>query len=101
MDMKDQMKTEKEQNGQATKKGMTLENVWFASKEHGLYPYHINHDLRQSDYFYNKNYTQFHEHDFQSIVLRVSEEPEAFYLTEYDKKYYSTQELEVIEKISK
>ncbi|WP_170973137.1 hypothetical protein [Paenibacillus polymyxa] len=27
MDMKDQMKTEKEQNGQATKKGMTLENV--------------------------------------------------------------------------
>ncbi|WGT40414.1 hypothetical protein QH639_06480 [Lysinibacillus sp. 1 U-2021] len=61
-----------------------------------LYPYHINHDLRQSDY-----YTEFHEHDFQSIVLRISEEPKAFYLTEDDKKYYSTQELEVVEKISK
>lgn len=67
----------------------------------GVYPYHINHDLRQSDYFYNKNYTEFHEHDFQSILLRVSDEPKAFYLTEDDKKYYSTQELEVIEKISK
>ncbi|GEM_PF-4573374 len=66
-----------------------------------LYPYHINHNLRQSDYFYNKNYIEFHEHDFQSIVLRVSEEPKAFYLTEDDKKYYSTQELEVVEKISK
>ncbi|MFP4973821.1 DUF2538 family protein [Paenibacillus sp. CN-4] len=35
MDMGDQMKTEKEQTGQPTKKGMTLGNVWFASKEHG------------------------------------------------------------------
>jgi len=68
----------------------------------GIYPYHIHHDLRQSDHFYNKNYTAFHEHDFQSLVLRVSsEEPEAFYLTEDDQKYYSTQELETIENIKK
>ena len=67
----------------------------------GIYPYHIHHDLRQSDHFYNKNYTAFHEHDFQSLVLRVSEEPEAFYLTEDDQKYYSAQELETIENIKK
>ncbi|MEC0182318.1 DUF2538 family protein [Paenibacillus peoriae] len=35
MDMKDQMKTEKEQSGQPTQRGMTLGNVWFSSKEHG------------------------------------------------------------------
>ncbi|WP_256972595.1 DUF2538 family protein [Saccharibacillus sp. O23] len=67
----------------------------------GIYPYHIRHDLRQSDYFYNEKYTEFHEHDFESIIVRVSEEPEAFYLTEDDKKYYSAKELEAIERISK
>lgn len=64
-----------------------------------IYPYHINHESRQSDYFYNKNYIEFHEHDFYSVVLRVSEEPKAFYLTDEDKEYYSKQELEVIERI--
>lgn len=65
-----------------------------------MFPFHIDHDLRQSNHFYNKNYTEFHEHDFYSVVLRVSEEPKAFYLTEEDKGYYSKQELEMIEKIS-
>lgn len=66
-----------------------------------VFPYHINHDLRQSTYFYNKDYTEFHAHDFHDIVLRVSEEPKAFYLTEDDKEYYSKQELEIIEKIKR
>lgn len=64
-----------------------------------IFPFHIEHSLRVSNYFYNKDYAEFHEHDFQSIILRVAEEPEAFYLTDEDKKYYSTQEIEVIEKI--
>lgn len=64
-----------------------------------IFPYHINHDLRQSECFYNENCTEFHEHNFHSIVLRVAEEPKAFYLTDEDKKNYSKQELEVIEKL--
>lgn len=64
-----------------------------------VFPFHIEHPLRVSEYYYNKDYTEFHEHDFESIVLRVSEEPEAFYLTEEDKEYYSKQELDAIEKI--
>lgn len=64
-----------------------------------IFPFHINHKLRQSEYFYNKDYAEFHEHDFYSVILRVSEEPKAFYLTKEDKEYYSKQELEVIEKI--
>ena len=64
-----------------------------------VFPFHIDHELRQGGHFYNKSYTEFHEHDFHSIILRVSEEPNAFYLTEDDKEYYSRQELDVIEKI--
>ena len=64
-----------------------------------VFPFHINHELRQSEYYYNKDYTEFHTHNFYSVVLRVSEEPKAFYLTDEDKQYYSKQELEVIEKI--
>lgn len=64
-----------------------------------VFPFHIEHPLRVSEYYYNKDYTEFHEHDFESIVLRVSEEPETFYLTEEDKEYYSKQELDAIEKI--
>lgn len=64
-----------------------------------LFPFHIEHSLRQSDYFYNENYTDFHAHEFEEIVLRVYEDPRAFYLTEEDKEYYSKQELEVIEEI--
>lgn len=64
-----------------------------------IFPYHINHELKQGNCFYSEDYTEFHEHDFHSIVLSVYEEPKAFYLTENDMKYYSEQELEVIEKI--
>ena len=64
-----------------------------------VFPFHINHELRQSDYYYSNECTEFHAHDFYSIILRVSEEPNAFYLTEEDKEHYSKQELEVIEKI--
>lgn len=64
-----------------------------------VFPFHIEHHLRESDYFYNESYTQFHVHDFQSIVLRVWQDPKAFYLTDEDKEYYSKQELEVIAKL--
>ena len=62
-----------------------------------IYPFHINHDLKQGKHFYNENYIEFHTHDFQSIIIRIVEEPHAFYLTDNDKKYYSKQELEIIE----
>ena len=64
-----------------------------------VFPFHIDHQLRESDYYYNENYTEFHVHNFQSIVLRVWDDAKAFYLTDEDKQYYSKQEIEVIEKI--
>lgn len=64
-----------------------------------VFPYHINHDLKVGHHYYNEDYTEFHVHDFHSVVLRVFEEPKAFYLTAEDKEYYSKQELEVIERI--
>lgn len=64
-----------------------------------VFPYHINHGLRQSTRFYHKDYTCFHEHNFYDIVNVVNDEPKAFYLTDEDKEYYSKQELEVIETI--
>jgi len=66
-----------------------------------IFPYHINHELRQSDYFYNEKYDSFHAHDFYELVVRASEEPNAFYLTDEDKTYYSNQELTIIETIIK
>ena len=66
-----------------------------------VFPFHINHALRESSYFYNENYTEFHDHDFHSIIVKVWSDPKAFYLTEEDKEYYSKQELEVIENIQK
>lgn len=64
-----------------------------------FFPYHINHKLRQSERFYHKDYTLFHEHNFADLVKVVYDEPKAFYLTDEDKEYYSKQELEVIETI--
>ena len=64
-----------------------------------VFPYHINHDLRQSERFYHRDYAEFHEHSFNDIIYAVNDEPQAFYLTEEDKEYYSKQELEVIETI--
>lgn len=64
-----------------------------------VFPFHINHALRESNYYYNEGYTEFHAHDFHDIVLRVWDDPKAFYLTDEDKEYYSKQELEVIKAI--
>lgn len=66
-----------------------------------VYPYHIDHSLKRGNCYYNENYTEFHEHNFHSVVITVWNEPDAFYLTEEDMEYYSQQELEVIEKIQK
>lgn len=54
-----------------------------------VFPYHINHDLRQSERFYHRDYAEFHEHSFNDIIYAVNDEPQAFYLTEEDKEYYS------------
>ena len=66
-----------------------------------IFPFHINHALRESNYFYNEDYIEFHDHNFYDVVLSVWNDPKAFYLTEEDKEYYSKQELEVIEVIKK
>jgi hypothetical protein len=63
------------------------------------FPFHINHALRKSDSYYNESCTGFHEHWYHDIVRDVVKEPDAFYLTEDDKTYYSNQELEIIEKL--
>lgn len=64
-----------------------------------IYPYHIDHTNKTGRYYYNENYTEFHTHDFNSLIIRASEEPKAFILTAEDKTYYSYQELKIIETI--
>ena len=41
----------------------------------------------------------YHRHSFPEVLRIAYLEPKAFYLTEEDKKYYSTQEIDFINKI--
>lgn len=66
-----------------------------------IYPFHINHDKKIGRKFFNETDNAFHEHDFPSVLKNVYLEPNAFYLTDGDKQYYSAQEIEFIEKVRK
>lgn len=66
------------------------------------FPYHIHfeklNDLRR----YNTQYPDsYHCHNFDDVLYKAYLEPKAFYLTEEDKKYYSSQEIELINRVLK
>lgn len=64
------------------------------------FPYHINHDKLLGNDYYNPDYPDsYHCHNFESVVEKAYREPIAFYLTEEDKKQYSTQEITLINKV--
>ena len=65
-----------------------------------IFPFHIHLDkVKGTDYF-NPNYPDsYHEHTFASVLSLAYREPEAFYLTDEDKTFYSTQEIAFIERV--
>lgn len=72
------------------------ENVSFSL----LYPYHIQFDKLLGNLCFNSRYPDsYHKHDFESVLHDAYMEPKAFYLTDEDKKYYSEQEIEFINKV--
>lgn len=67
-----------------------------------IYPYHIRYEDLEGVLFFNKNYPDsYHSHTFAQVLNVVFSEPRAFYLTEEDESYYSSQELEFIKKVQK
>ena len=64
------------------------------------FPYHINFDKLIGNGYYNKEYPDsYHSHSFEDVVRNAYKEPNAFYLTEEDKEYYSNQEINFINKV--
>lgn len=64
------------------------------------FPYHIYHDKLLEPNNYNPEYPDsYHAHRFEDVLLAAYKEPKAFYLTCEDKKYYSEQEIEFINKV--
>lgn len=64
------------------------------------YPYHITSDKLLGNYYHNPEYpNSYHTHSFPEVLNIVYLEPYAFYLTDEDKKFYSFQEIEFIEKV--
>ena len=67
-----------------------------------IYPYHVDFDKLIGNDFYNKDYPDaFHCHSFEEVLQKAYREPRAFYLTGEDVRYYSTQEIEFIQKVIK
>ena len=65
-----------------------------------IYPYHVDFDKLIGNDFYNKDYPDaFHCHSFEEVLQKAYREPRAFYLTGEDVRYYSTQEIEFIQKV--
>lgn len=65
-----------------------------------IYPFHINHNKLLGNDFYNENYPNtYHSHSFEEVLQKAYREPKAFYLTKEDKKYYSLQEIDFINKV--
>ena len=65
-----------------------------------IYPYHIEFEKLLNKDNYNKNYPDaYHCHSFEEVLQKAYLESKAFYLTDSDKIYYSSQELEFIKKV--
>ena len=65
-----------------------------------IYPFHIKHNKLLGNDFYNENYPNtYHSHSFEEVLQKAYREPKAFYLTKEDKKYYSLQEIDFINKV--
>lgn len=65
-----------------------------------LFPFHIHHERLIGNDFYNKEFPNtYHCHSFEEVLHKAYREPKAFYLTEEDKKYYSSQEITFIKKV--
>ena len=65
-----------------------------------IYPYHIDFEKLLNKDNYNKNYPDaYHCHSFEEVLQKAYLESKAFYLTDSDKIYYSSQELEFIKKV--
>ena len=64
------------------------------------FPFHIKHDELLGNDYYNPDFPDtYHTHSFESLLEKAYREPKAFYLTDEDKKYYSEQEIILIEKL--
>lgn len=65
-----------------------------------IYPYHINFEHYKGNSYHNEECEDtFHKHYFEEVLKVAYLEPHAFYLTEEDRKYYSEQEIEFINKV--
>lgn len=65
-----------------------------------VFPYHINTDELVGNVYHDKNFLKsYHTHSFSEVLRIAYLESKAFYLTEEDKKCYSNQEIEFIEKV--
>ena len=72
------------------------ENIRFSL----IYPYHINHNNLLGNMYHNPSHKEaYHGHSFPEIIRIAYRESKAFYLTDEDKKYYSAQEIEFIDKV--
>ena len=61
------------------------------------YPYRIDFAISNKIYYSQSN--KFVENSFYSVIARLVEEPNAFYLAGEDMNYYSKQEIDAINKI--
>jgi len=65
-----------------------------------IFPYHIHHDKLLGNEYYNPEHPDsYHCHKFEDVLHAAYMEAKAFYLTDEDKKYYSEQEIEFINKV--
>ena len=77
-----------------------IEQMEENTKYNLLYPYHLREDKVQGNLKYDKKYADsLHCHYFDDVLHAAYLEPYAFYLTEEDRKYYSEQEVEFINKV--
>ena len=64
-----------------------------------LYPFRLDLSKMKGNYNVNVERDVYHFHRFVAVLKIAYLEPFAFYLSEEDKKYYSAQELEFIDKV--
>ena len=64
-----------------------------------VFPFHIDHSKLLGRQFFSESEISFHQHTFEDVLKDAFMEPNAFYLTDEDKEFYSKQELTFIEKV--